>query len=55
MLFETNTLHVIAPFDPNEGHGYNEPVDEDAQRSIIEIIYKIMGRREDYVNPTMDG
>jgi hypothetical protein len=30
-------------------------VDEDAQSSIIENIYKITGHREDYVNPTVDG
>jgi hypothetical protein len=27
--FETNTLHVIAPLDSNEGDIYNEPMNED--------------------------
>jgi hypothetical protein len=31
MSFETDTLCVIAPLDPNEGDIYNESVDEDAQ------------------------
>jgi hypothetical protein len=55
MSFEIDTLRVITPLDPNEGDIYNEPMNEDAQSSIIENIYKIMGHREDYINPTMDG
>jgi hypothetical protein len=55
MSFETDTLCVVAPLDPYEGDRYNEPVDEDAQSSVIENIYKIMGHREDYINPTTDG
>jgi hypothetical protein len=31
MSFETDTLHVIAPLDPNEGDRYNDPMNEDAQ------------------------
>lgn len=46
---------MIAPLDPNEGDRYNEPIDEDAQSSIIENIYKIIGLKEDYINPTADG
>jgi hypothetical protein len=30
MSFEIDTLHIIAPLDPNEGDMYNEPVNEDA-------------------------
>jgi hypothetical protein len=55
MSFETDTLCMIAPLDPNEGDMYNEPVDEDAQSSVIENIYNITGCREDYINPTTDG
>jgi hypothetical protein len=44
-----------APLDPYEGDHYNELVDEDAQSSSIENIYKVMGHREDYINPTADG
>jgi hypothetical protein len=52
MSFETNTLLVIAPLDLNEGDKYNQPLDEDAQSFIIENIYNIIKRREDYINPT---
>jgi hypothetical protein len=55
MSFETDTLHIIASLDPNEGDKYNEPMDEDAQSSIIENIYNIMGHKEYYVNPTTNG
>jgi hypothetical protein len=46
---------VIAPLDPNEGDRYSELIDEDARSSIIENIYKITGRKKDYINPTVDG
>jgi hypothetical protein len=55
MSFEIDTLHVIVPLDPNEGNIYNDPMNEDAQSSIIENIYNITGHKEDYVNPTVDG
>jgi hypothetical protein len=55
MSFETKTLLMIAPLDPNEGEMYNEPTDEDAWNSIIMNIYKITGCREYYANPTVDG
>jgi hypothetical protein len=30
MAFETYTLRVFAPLDPDEGERYNEPMNEDA-------------------------
>jgi hypothetical protein len=54
MYFEMDTLCDV-PLDLNEGDRYNEPVNEDAQSSIIENIYQITGHREDYINPTVDG
>jgi hypothetical protein len=36
MSFETDTLCMIVPLYPNEGYKYNEPIDEDAQISLIE-------------------
>jgi hypothetical protein len=45
---------MVASLDPYEGDQYNEPMDEDAQSSVIENTYKITKRREDYVNPTTD-
>jgi hypothetical protein len=41
--------------DPNEGDKYNELVVEDAQISIMENAYKILGCKEYYVNPTTNG
>jgi hypothetical protein len=55
MPFETDTLCVVVPLDPYEGDRYNDPVDEDAQSSVIENIYKITRHREDYINPTTYG
>jgi hypothetical protein len=55
MSFETGTLPMITPLDPNEGDSYNEPIDEDAQRSTIENIYNIIGCKKDYVNPMKHG
>jgi len=55
MSFETDTLCIIAPLDPNEGDRYNEPVNEYAKNSTIENIYNITGCKEDYVNPIVDG
>jgi hypothetical protein len=53
--FEMDTLCMITPLDPNEGDMYSDLVDEDAQNSIIESIYKIIGQKEDYINPIIDG
>jgi hypothetical protein len=53
--FEVGTLCVVTSLDPYEGDHYNDPIDEDAQSSIIENIYKVMGRKYDYINPTTEG
>jgi hypothetical protein len=55
MSFETDSLGIITPLYPNEGNKYNKLVDEDAQSSIIENIYKITWCREDYINPIVYG
>ena len=36
---ETDTLHVVLPLDLNEGDNYNERVNVDAYRSVIENLY----------------
>ena len=46
---------MFLPLDPNEGDNYNERVNVDAYRSVIENIYHITGHREDYINPSTDG
>jgi hypothetical protein len=53
--FETDTLCIVTPLDPYEGSHYNELIDEDAWNLGIENIYKVMGCREDYINPTIYG
>jgi hypothetical protein len=55
ILYEIDTLCVIAPLYPNEGDRYNEDMNGDVQRSIIEIIYQIIGHREDCINAMIYG
>jgi hypothetical protein len=55
MSFETNTLCVVTSLFPYDDDWYNDPMDKDAQISGIENIYKIMGCREGYIIPTIDG
>jgi hypothetical protein len=55
MSFETDTLCMIVPVDPNEGERYNESMDEDERSFVNENIYKIIGCREDYINLIADG
>jgi hypothetical protein len=55
MSFETDTLHVVSPLDPYGGDRCNESMDEDAQSLIIENIYTITRRKENYINPITDG
>jgi hypothetical protein len=54
MSFDTDTLCMIAPLDPNEWERHNDLVDEDVQSYVIENIYKIRRHIEDYVNPIAD-
>jgi len=55
MSFETDTLRMTTPLDPNEGDIYNEKVDGYVWSSVIENIYNITMCGEYYVNPTKDG
>jgi hypothetical protein len=55
MSFETNTLRLIVPLDPNEGNRYNDLVNEDAESSIIKKIYNITRCKQDYVSPIVDN
>jgi hypothetical protein len=52
MSFEFDTVRVVAPIYPYEGDHCNELVNEDAQSLRVENIYKVMGCKEDYINPT---
>jgi hypothetical protein len=52
MSYETDTLRMVATLYPYEADWYNEPLDEEVKILIIENIYKIIGHKEDYINPT---
>ena len=54
MSFETDTIFMVSPLDPYEDDRYNEIVNEDAQSSTVENIYKVMTHRDDYINPNAD-
>jgi hypothetical protein len=53
--FEIDTVCMVAPVDHYEGDRYNDTMDEYGWRSTIENIYNIIGYRDDYINPTIDG
>ena len=54
MTFEGKGLRVIVPLDPSQGERYTEPViDED--QDVLDHIYNITAKEEDYVNPTTEG
>ena len=55
MLFESDTMWLIAPLDPREGERYIKLVKEELDTKEIENLYNITARREDYVNPMVDG
>lgn len=55
MTFESNTPTLITPLDPRERARHTELVREDLDNYDVGELYNITARREDYVNPTMDG
>ena len=54
MTFEGKGLRFIVPLDPYEGERYTEPVREE-DRDVLDHIYNITAKEEDYVNPTTEG
>jgi hypothetical protein len=46
---------VVFPLDPYGGNCNNDIVNEDAKNLAIENLYKATRRKEDYINPTIDG
>ena len=54
MNFEGKGLRVIVPLDPYQGERYTEPV-KDEDRDVLNHIYNITAKEEDYVNPTTEG
>ena len=54
MTFEGKGLRVIVPLDPSQGERYTEPV-RDEDQDVLDHIYNITAKEEDYVNPTTEG
>lgn len=55
MSFESETMRLIAPLHTREGEMYIELVKDELDIGEIDNLYNITTRREDYVNPTVDG
>ena len=54
MTFEGKYLRVIVPLDPSQGERYTEPV-KDEDQDVLDHIYNITAKEEDYVDPTTEG
>ena len=54
MNFEGKCLRVIVPLDPSQGERYIDPV-RDEDQDVLDHIYNITAKEEDYVNPTPEG
>ena len=54
MTFEGKKLRVIVPLDPSQGERYTEPV-RDEDQDVLDHIYNITAKQEDYVDSTTEG
>ena len=54
MTFEVKGSRVIVPLDPSQGERYTEPV-KDEDQDVLDHIYNITAKEEDYVSPTTEG
>ena len=54
MTFEGKDLRVIVPLDPSQGERYTEPL-RDEDQGLLDHIYNITAKEEDYVEPTTEG
>ena len=54
MTFEGKGLRVIVPLDPSQRERYTEPL-RDEDQDVLDHIYNITTKEEDYVNPTTEG
>ena len=54
MTFEGKGLRVIIPLDPSQGERYTEPL-RDEDQDVLEHIYNITAKEEDYVDPSAEG
>ena len=56
MIFEDGEVRVTQPLDLYQGPIYTKTVDNKEYAQLMEHIYQITaGRREDYINPTVEG
>ena len=53
--FETKDLRVVSPLDHIEGQWFTNPINDDAQSSILENIYNITVHKDDYIIPIIDS
>ena len=54
MTFEGKDLRVIVPLDPSQGAWYTEPLKNEDQ-DVLEHIYNITAKEEDYIDPSAEG
>ena len=54
MTFEGKGMRFIVPLDPSQGERYTGPV-KDEYQDVLDHIYNITAKEEDYVNPTNEG
>ena len=55
MTFEGNGLRVTIPLDPSQVERYTEPIRDEEEQDILDHIYNITAKEEDYVEPDADG
>ena len=54
MNFEGKYLRVIIPLDPSQGARYTEPLRNEDQ-NVLEHIYNLTAKEEDYIDPSFEG
>ena len=54
MIFEGKELRVIVPLDPSQGTRYTKPLRNEDQ-DVLEHIYNITAKEEDYIDPSAEG
>lgn len=55
MAFKLDIVRLVTLLDPHDRERDIEPVREDLETKDIDILYNVVAKREDYMNPTTDG
>jgi len=55
MTFESNNMRVIVPLDPSQGERYTKPIKEEYSIDVIDNIYQIKTKEEEWIKTTTDG